>query len=138
MGHSYVYRCTFCGFEEQFNHGHGFLVHSQPVGSYLKQRKRYLHYKTHRLIEELSKKYEDLFIKAGFEVYKCPRCKTLEDKIEVKVFSDDKIVHKSEFRCGKCRSRLRRTNIHRLNKAICPKCHRRTFQLDHSHQHLWD
>lgn len=138
MGHSYVYHCTFCGYEEQFNHGHGFLVYSQPVKSYLKQRERHLHYKTHRLIKELSEKHEDLFIKAGFEVYKCPRCKTLEDKIEVKVFSDDKIVHKSEFRCGKCRARLRRTNIHRLNKAICPKCHRRTFELNHSHQKLWD
>ena len=138
MGHSYAYRCTFCGYEQEFNHGQGFSVHSQPVEEYLKQRTRYLHYKTHRLIRDLSKKHTNLFVKAGFEVYKCPLCKTLTDKIEVTVFKDDEIVHKSEFRCNECRARLRRTNIHRLQKAICPKCHNKTFELSHSHMHLWD
>ena len=138
MGHSYAYRCTFCGYEEQFNHGHGFLVHSQPVETYLNQKTRYLHYKTHRLIQELSAKHKDLFIKAGFEVYKCPHCKTLTDKVEITVFKDHEIIHKSEFRCKACRARLRRTNIHRLGEAICPKCHKKSFRLSRFAQHLWD
>ncbi len=138
MGHSYTYRCTFCGYEEEFNHGHGFLVHSQPVKTYLNQKNRYFHYKTHQLIKKLSELHEDLFIKAGFEVYKCPRCKILTDKVEVTIFESDKVVHKSEFRCNKCRSRLRLTNIHRLQKATCPKCNKKSFQLNHSLQHLWD
>lgn len=138
MGHSYAYRCTFCGFEQEFNHGQGFLIHSQPVEVYLQHRTRYFHYKTHQLIKRLSKLYRNLFIKAGFEVYKCPHCKTLTDKIEVTVFNEDQVVHKSEFRCSECRARLRRTNIHRLQKANCPKCHKKTFESTHSHRHLWD
>ena len=70
--------------------------------------------------------------------YKCPKCRTLYDKVEVTVFNNDKVVHKSRFRCKECRSRLRLTNIHRLKKAICPKCHQRTFQRDYSQHVLWD
>jgi uncharacterized paraquat-inducible protein A len=48
------------------------------------------------------------------------------------------VMHKSEFRCPACRSRLKLTNIHRLKKAICPKCHKRTFHREHSTHILWD
>lgn len=137
MGHTHAYRCTFCGYEEEFNRGHGFLIHSQPASEYLKQKTRYFHYKTHRLIKELAKKYSHLFIKAGFEVYICPRCKTLSDKVEVKILKDTELLHKSEFRCNSCKARLRRTNIHRLQMAVCPKCHKKTFQLNQSAQLLW-
>lgn len=138
MGHAYTYRCDHCGFLENFNQGHGFLVHSQAVQEYLKQRNRIFHYKTHKLIRELAKENDDLYLKAGFQIYKCPKCRTLYDKVEVTVFNNDKVVHKSRFRCKECRSRLRLTNIHRLKKAICPKCHQRTFQRDYSQHVLWD
>lgn len=138
MGHAYAYRCDYCGFQENFNQGHGFLVHSQPVKEYLKQRTQIFHYKTHNLLRNLSRKNKDLYLKAGFQIYKCPKCRTLQDKVEVTVFNDEKVVHKSEFRCKDCRTRLRLTNIHRLKKAICPKCHKRTFQRDYSSQELWD
>jgi DNA-directed RNA polymerase subunit RPC12/RpoP len=137
MGHAYSYRCKHCGFEEKFKQGHGFLVHSQPVDEYLKQQTQLFHYKTHNLIKQLSKQFSGLFLKAGFQVYKCPKCKLLHEKVEVIVFNDEKVVHKSEFRCNECRSRLKLTNIHRLKKAICPKCNKRTFQLNHSTQLLW-
>lgn len=138
MGHAYLYRCYHCGFQQDFNQGHGFLVHSQSVKEYLKQRKKIFHYKTHNVLKRLSNQYLDLYLKAGFQIYKCPKCKTLHDKVEVKVYNDEKIVHKSIFRCNDCRTRLRLTNIHRLKKAICPKCHNKTFQIEHAAHQLWD
>ena len=137
MGHTYAYRCERCGYEESFNHGYGYLVHSQPVHEYLERRSKLFHYKTHQLIVQLAKTYNNLFIRAGFQVYKCPKCKILSDKIEVTVYNEEKVLHKSEFRCNNCRSRLKLTNIHRLKKAICPKCHNKTFQIDHQHPELW-
>lgn len=137
MGHAYAYRCEHCGFRENFNQGHGFLVHSQTVKKYLAQRNRIFHYKTHNLLRKLSLENSDLYLKAGFQIYKCPKCRTLHDKIEVTVYNEEEIVHKSEFRCKECKTRLRLTNIHRLKTAICPKCHRRTFHRDHACRGLW-
>ncbi len=137
MGHAYPYRCEHCGFEESFNQGHGFLIHSQPVKEYLKQRTKLFHYKTHNLLQELDKNNNKLHLKAGFQVYKCPKCRVLYDKVEVVVYSNENVVHKSSFRCSECRTRLKLTNIHRLKKATCPQCHKKTFQINHAHQHLW-
>ena len=138
MGHTYAYRCEHCGYEEYFNQGHGYLVHSQPVRKYLSQRTKLFHYKTHRLLKQLVKQYEQLQMKAGFQVYICPKCKVLYDKIEITVFKDEKVVHKSEFRCKDCRTRLKLTNIHRLKKAACPNCHKYSFHLDQISRSLWD
>lgn len=138
MGHTYAYRCKHCGYEEEFNQGHGYLVHSQPVKEYLAQRKKLLHYKTHNLLIQLEKQQNNLFLKSGFQVYKCPKCEVLHDKVEVTVFDDNKVVHKTEFRCRECRSRLKLTNIHRLKRATCPNCHKRSFYLDPLRQSLWD
>jgi predicted RNA-binding Zn-ribbon protein involved in translation (DUF1610 family) len=138
MGHAYLYRCEHCGFEQSFNEGHGFLVHSQPVKKYLKQRKKLFHYKTHNLLKKLAVKNDNLYLKAGFQVYKCPKCKTLHDKIEVVVYDNEKIIHKSTFRCNRCKSRLKLTNIHRLKNAICPSCYHKTFRRNHASQQLWD
>jgi Zn finger protein HypA/HybF involved in hydrogenase expression len=138
MGHAYKYRCNHCGFEQDFNQGHGFLIHSQSLNEYLNQNTKLFHYKTHNTLKKLATQYENPYIKAGFQIYKCPKCKVLVDKTEVVVFNDEKVVHKSEFRCNECRTRLKLTNIHRLKKAICPKCHKRTFQMDHLNNVLWD
>lgn len=138
MGHAYPYRCENCGFEELFNQGHGFLIHSQPVKEYLKQGTKLFHYKTHDVLIELAGENSESYLKAGFQVYKCPKCRVLYDKVEVVVYNNDNVVHKSSFRCSSCRARLKLTNIHRLKKATCPQCHQKTFQIDHSHQHLWD
>jgi len=138
MGHAYKYRCGHCGYEEQFNQGHGFMVHSQPLSEYLKQSKKLFHYKTQHVLEDLAKKDDNLYLKAGFQIYKCPKCRVLQDKTEVVVYKDDEEIHKSEFRCSTCRTRLKLTNIHRLKQAICPNCRKRTFQMDHQHADLWD
>jgi Zn finger protein HypA/HybF involved in hydrogenase expression len=138
MGHAYEYRCEHCGYEESFNQGHGYLIHSQPVTEYLKLKTKLFHYKTHDVLRRLSKSNGELYMKAGFKVYMCPKCKILHDKVEVKVYAGEKVVHKSSFRCNVCRSRLRLTNIHRLKEAICPNCHKRTFHIIHTQQHLWD
>ncbi len=138
MGHAYTYRCDHCGYSENFNQGHGFLVHSQPLGEYLRQPQKVFHYKTREVLQRLSQQNQGLYLKAGFQVYKCPKCKTLHDKIEVVVLDDEKVVHKNEFRCARCRSRLKLTNIHRLKKAICPKCRQRTFRRSNTMKALWD
>ena len=138
MGHAYKYRCSRCGFEQDFNQGHGFLVHSQSLDEYLNQGIKLFHYKTHDALIKLASQNNNLYLKAGFQIYKCPKCKILEDKTEVTVFKDEKVVHKSEFRCNECRTRLKLTNIHRLKKAICPVCRKRTFQMNHSNIVLWD
>lgn len=138
MGHSYLYRCRKCGYQAYFNHGHGYLVHSQPLNEYLKQRHKLFHYKTHNLLTSLASKADDLKIKAGFEVYKCPKCKILYDKIEVSVYDNEKLVHRSEFRCKNCNSRLKKTNIHRLKSAICPVCHDKSFNIDYNQRNLWN
>ena len=137
MGNAYKYCCKRCGFEQEFNQGHVFLVHSQPLEEYLNQHKKLFHYKTQNVLEELAKAKDDLYLKAGFQVYKCPKCRVLHDKTEVIVFEGNEILHQSEFRCSTCRSRLKLTNIHRLKKAICPKCRQRTFQLNRQHNELW-
>jgi len=138
MGHAYKYRCEHCGYEEQFNQGHGFMVHSQPLTEYLKQSKKLFHYKTQNVLENLAKEDGNLYLKAGFQIYKCPKCRILQDKTEVTVFKDEEVIHKSEFRCSACRTRLKLTNIHRLKKAICPNCHKRTFKMDHQNSDLWN
>lgn len=138
MGHAYSYRCDHCGYSENFNQGHGFMVHSQALKEYVKQPKQIFHYKTHEVLRKLADSSDNLYLKAGFQVYKCPHCKTLHDKVEVTVFDDERVVHKSEFRCSECRSRLKLTNIHRLKKAICPKCHQRTFRRNYKYLALWD
>ena len=90
MGHTYAYRCEHCGYEEYFNEGHGYLVHSQPVKTYLSQRINYSITKRTALLKQLAKQDENIQIKAGFQVYICPKCKVLYDKIEVTVFNDSK------------------------------------------------
>ena len=137
MGHAYKYRCDNCGYEEKFNQGHGFKVHSQLLNEYLKQGKKLFHYKTQNVLENLAKEYGSLYLKAGFQIYKCPKCRVLQDKTEVIVYKDAVVIHKSEFRCSICRTRLKLTNIHRLKKAICPNCHKRAFQMDHQNSDLW-
>ena len=137
MGHTYTYRCEYCGFEEQFNEGHGFLIHSQPLEKYLNSRVKLFHYKTHRMLINLAKQYDDLYIQAAFKVYKCPKCKLLYDKIEVKVYNNREIIHKSDFRCSICMSRLKLTNIHRLKNAICPVCGKKTFRIEYDRPQLW-
>jgi len=137
MGQSYTYRCEYCGYEEHFNEGHGFLIHSQPLEQYLNSGIKLFHYKIHRLLIKLAKQYDGLFIQAGFKVYKCPKCKLLYDKIEVKVYNEKEIIHKSDFRCSVCNTRLKLTNIHRLKNAICPVCHNKTFKIEYENFKLW-
>jgi len=37
MGHAYKYLCMRCGYEQDFNQGNGFLIHSQTLEGYLEQ-----------------------------------------------------------------------------------------------------
>lgn len=137
MGQAYIYRCSTCGFQASFNQGHGYLVHPQPVRVYLEGRTRVFHYKVQGLLNRLEQKHDGLYMKAGFQVYKCPKCKTLHDKVEVVIYNEKNMVHKSDFRCSTCRSRLKLTNIHRLKTAVCPGCGNRTFHIDREGHLLW-
>jgi predicted RNA-binding Zn-ribbon protein involved in translation (DUF1610 family) len=138
MGDAYAYKCQKCGYEEHFNQGHGFLVHPQSVSDYLGLKKQLFHYKTHAKIVRLAEIHENLQIKATFQVYMCPTCRLLFDKAEVKIYDGKKVYHKSRFRCSDCEGKLKLTNIHRLSKAACPVCKKKTFKRDHSYHNLWD
>lgn len=137
MGRAYTYRCNRCGFEARFNEGHGYLVRRQPLETYLEKRKVIFHHKTHKVLNQLAKEPGHLTVDAGFKIYRCPHCRVLYDKVEVKVFEDDKILHKSEFRCQRCRARLKLTNIHRLKGAVCPSCRSDSFHIDKRQLVLW-
>jgi len=138
MGRAYTYRCDKCGYEDHFNEGHGFLIHPMTFDSFLKIRTKLFHHKTNSVIYKLAQEHKDLFIDAGFKIYKCPVCNLLYDKIDVTLLSEGKVLHKSEFRCTQCRARLKLTNIHRLKKAVCPSCKSYSFKLDKKGMVLWD
>ncbi|SHF52609.1 hypothetical protein SAMN05444274_10664 [Mariniphaga anaerophila] len=138
MGHAYTYRCDHCSFEARFNEGHGFLIRPQSLDSYLNAGEKLFHYKTHRALKKLAQEQKELFVDAAFRIYKCPHCNLLFDKVDVTVFDNGTPVHKSEFRCSSCRSRLKRTNIHRLKYAVCPACKKKTFHIDPRKMILWD
>jgi predicted RNA-binding Zn-ribbon protein involved in translation (DUF1610 family) len=138
MGDAYAYKCQKCGYEEDFNQGHGFLVHPQSVIEYLGLKKKLFHYKTHNKIVSLARANGNMKIKATFQIYMCPQCNLLYDKAEVKVYNDEKLFHKSRFRCSACNRKLKLTNIHRLSRATCPVCKQKTFKRDYAHQDLWD
>lgn len=138
MGKAYTYRCDKCSFEARFNEGHGFLIHPQPLDSYLKSGEILFHHKTHKALLKFGGKGKGFFLDAGFKIYKCPQCGLLYDKVDVTVYDDGKPVHKSEFRCSRCRSRLKLTNIHRLKKAVCAACGKNTFRFDPRKMVLWD
>jgi DNA-directed RNA polymerase subunit RPC12/RpoP len=138
MGKAYTYRCDHCSFEARFNEGHGFLIHPQPLDSYLNTGEILFHHKTHKALVKLGRKKKNLFLNAGFKIYKCTRCNLLFDKVDVTVYDEGMPEHKSEFRCSRCRSRLKLTNIHRLKKAVCPACGKNTFRFDPRKMVLWD
>jgi len=127
MGYAYSYKCKSCGYEETFNQGNGYLIHPQSFQDYMDRNRKIFHYKVHRKILNLSKEDNCLGIEASFRVYKCPKCNLLFDKTHVTVVSDGKILHTSRFRCSECSTGLKLTNIHRLKRAICPVCRKRTF-----------
>lgn len=137
MGDSYVYKCRKCGYEQNFNQGYGFIVHPQSVHDYLNMNKKLFHHKIHTKIVELSRQDDNLQIKAAFQVYLCPTCRLLYDKAEIVVMSGEKPIHKSRFRCAECHTRLKRTNIHRLKTATCPKCRKKTFKRAAGPAGLW-
>jgi DNA-directed RNA polymerase subunit RPC12/RpoP len=138
MGRAYTYRCDRCGYEARFNEGHGYLVRRQPLESYLENKKVIFHHKTHKVLNQLAGDAVRLTVDAGFKIYRCPHCRLLYEKVEVKVLDDQKILHKSEFRCHRCRARLKLTNIHRLKKAACPSCKGDTFRFVRRQLVLWD
>lgn len=137
MGQAYTYRCGRCSYEVRFNEGRGYLVHRQPLVSYLKTRKIIFHHKTHRVLHKLAEAGGNITVDAAFKIYKCPHCRLLYEKVDVKVLHEGKILHKSEFRCLRCRARLKLTNIHRLKKAICPSCNSDSFHIDRRQLVLW-
>ncbi len=137
MGHTYTYRCGRCSYETQFIDGYGYLVRPQSLDAYFKSKKFPFHYKTQQVLIQLAKTEEGLMVDAGFKIFKCPRCRLLYGKVEVKVLRNGAVLHKSEFRCLQCRTRLKLTNIHRLKGAVCPSCRSESFHIDKRQMILW-
>lgn len=137
-GHTYSYKCTFCGYEEYFKQGHGYLVRPQSFDEYLRINQKLFHYEIHNKIVRLSKNHPALMVNATFQVYKCPKCNLLHDKIQVTLTENDLSLHTNRFKCSRCRAGLKLTNIHRLKKAVCPACRKPGFRRENLNNLLWD
>ncbi|HOI48832.1 MAG TPA: hypothetical protein PK167_05980 [Prolixibacteraceae bacterium] len=137
MGYAYSYKCSRCSYEEYFKQGYGFQVRPQSFDDYMGANRKLFHYKIHDKIISLSKVHPDLQIEAAFQVYKCPRCNRLHNKIQVSLVSGEGKNHDAEFRCTGCHTRLRLTNIHRLRRAACPACGGQTFHREALRDVLW-
>ena len=136
-GHEYSYKCTHCNYEEYFKQGHGYLVKPQTFGEYKATNQKLFHYEIHNKIVRLAKSYPGMIINATFQVYKCPKCNLLHNKIQVTLTDGLVSLHTNRFKCSKCRSRLKLTNIHRLKRAICPLCGKQSFHRQELNNLLW-
>jgi DNA-directed RNA polymerase subunit RPC12/RpoP len=137
IGYACSYLCRYCRYEEVFRQGPGYTVKPQSFQEYMSGNSRLFHYKIHDKIVALAKVYPDLLIGASFQVYKCPHCKILHNKVQVNIYADDKLLHVNLFKCSRCRRRLRLTNINRLKTAVCPGCLKSTFQRQKPLDVLW-
>jgi DNA-directed RNA polymerase subunit RPC12/RpoP len=137
-GHEFSYKCKYCEYEEYYKQGHGYLVRPQSFQEYKSTNQKLFHYEIHNKIVRLSKEYPGLAINATFQVYKCPKCNLLHNKVQVSLTEGEKSLHLNRFKCTKCRSRLRLTNIHRLKKATCPVCGKPGYRRQNLHDRLWE
>ncbi|MGQ8336610.1 hypothetical protein ACUNWD_08675 [Sunxiuqinia sp. A32] len=137
MGHSYQFRCKDCKHEQQLYEGWGFMIHDQSATDFLANGQVKLHYKTQEKIINLSKTHNDLHLKMEFRIYRCKNCLQVSDRLYVEVIQNDKVLHKTQFKCSQCQLRLKHTNIHSLKYVICPKCKGNRF-LKNKELVIWD
>jgi len=128
VGHEYSYKCTRCNYEEYYKQGNGYLVKPQTFEEYRSTNQKLFHYEIHNKILRLSGIHPDLMIDATFQVYKCPKCNLLHNKVQVALSEGERQLHINRFKCSRCRYPLRLTNIHRLRKATCPVCGKPAFR----------
>ncbi len=128
MGHSYQFICKDCKTSQQLYEGWGFMVHDQAVSDYLQSSQLKLHYKTHQKILQLNKTHKNLHLKMEYRIFRCRKCLQVSDRLFVQVMQEDKVLHKTRFKCSSCKITLTHTNIHSLKYAICPKCKSNRFK----------
>lgn len=137
VGRAYSYKCSRCGYEEYYKQGHGYLVRPQSYDEYISTNRKLFHYEIHNKIETLAALHPDLLIEATFRVFKCPKCNLLHGKVQVNLTSEGRLLHSSSFKCRKCRTRLKLTNIHRLKHATCPACGKSSYHRGKQQILLW-
>ncbi|MBP7504641.1 MAG: hypothetical protein KA780_04290 [Prolixibacteraceae bacterium] len=128
VGNAYSYKCGNCACEVYFNQGHGYLVKPQTYSEYLTSNHKLFHYEIRNKIASLGEIHPGLVIDAIFQVYKCPKCNLLHNKVQVTLSDGERLLHTNRFKCSRCRSLLKLTNIHRLKRATCPACGKATFR----------
>jgi hypothetical protein len=136
-GYIKYYHCSICQYGEEFRQGPGFLVKPQTYAQYISGNIKLFHYKIHQKITSLAKNFPGMVISASYQVYKCPYCKIICNKTQVKIVDGDQIAHSNIFKCKYCKRRLKPTNINRLRKAACPGCLRYTFVRQNTPDLLW-
>ena len=137
MGYSYIFNCRKCKFSQELYEGWRFMEHAQTVHSILDSNQIHLHYKTRQKIIQLAKTHKQLQIQTEYKIYRCHQCLQISDKLFVQISHDDKVLHRTKFKCANCNSTLKHTNIHRLKFAICPKCKSKRFEKTKELM-LWD
>jgi len=137
VGHAFSYKCSHCSYEEYLKQGHGYLVKPQSYEEYLETHQKLFHYEIHNKIVKLSGSFPDMIINATFQVYKCPKCNLLHNKVQVTLSNGAKLLHTNRFKCTHCHGRIKLTNIHRLKKATCPVCGKQDFRRISADNSLW-
>jgi len=130
MGKSYSFLCSKCGYRLRLYEGYAFMVHDQTVEKFLESPSVKLHYKTIQKIKQLSRQKKGLHLQIEYRIYRCRICHRISDRLFVQVTDDGKVLHETKFKCPECMVRLKRTNIHRLKYAVCPKCNSAEFRKE--------
>ncbi len=128
IGRAYSYKCSNCAYEAYYKQGHGYLVKPQTYQEYVALNQKLFHYEIRNKIVTLAENHPQLLIEAIFQVYKCPKCNLLHNKVQVTLTDGKELLHTNRFKCSQCRTRLKLTNIHRLKRATCPACGKSAFR----------
>jgi len=116
MGTAYEIRCGKCGYKDLFRLGVGMMYFS------LQNVLDNLHYTKRDEIRKLLDTYSIENEYYAHELFVCPKCNRLFERFFVQFNYDQNKTFKTEYRCTKCKSKLKRISIDQLNDYPCHIC----------------
>ena len=136
MGIGVAIHCSNCGYSDNFMLGVGMLWRSfDDVSCYLNNRDRQKildileNHKANCPEDEIYPDYEN-------KLFRCDNCNCLLDAFYVKIMYDGKKLFETEFKCPKCKNKLKTINHERVVKYPCPECGKTTLEI--KDRILWD
>ena len=117
--------CNFCGFEDHFKVGVGFMYQS------LEDVIDLIHPERHPQALKLLKKHKVRETVYERRIYRCERCGQLRNVFWVKIMYDDKEIYETDFQCGECQKHMLRINDPlQINSYPCPSCGRIKLRVE--------